>query len=104
MTPLTGAIIDPIRRPEPLDAREQAFADWAASRGLAVMFSKAYPLEDDEDFGPFLTYALAIEEKVGEKILGFQMTVEPTDYEPQLEVLEQLLRAGHERVKEENPA
>jgi hypothetical protein len=96
---LKGAIIDRFRRPEPLDEREQAFADWAESRGLAVGFSRLYP----DDGEPFLTYELFVEEMIGDKIHGYHMTVEPTEHQAQRDIYEQLLRAGFERYKEALP-
>jgi hypothetical protein len=66
-----GAVVDVISRPEALDVNERRLADWAAGRGMFVLFGKALPLEDDEEqFEPFFTYQLGIEEMVGGKIVA----------------------------------
>lgn len=73
--PKTGAIIDQLHRREPLTEKEQRFADWAAEQGLFAVFGKAVPQEDDEDFTPFFTYELGIEEMVDERLMAQFRTV-----------------------------
>lgn len=69
--PRKGAVVDASCRREPLEVNEQRLADWAADRGMFVVFGKAFPLEgDEEQFEPFFTYQLGIEEMVGGKIVA----------------------------------
>jgi len=102
-TPHTGAVIDRIRRSEPLTEREQQFADWAEERGLAVVFSKEFPMEEDDVFDWYFTYELAIEEFIDGKVYAQFYTVLDSNalYPEMWPLWEQGLRAAFERTKSE---
>lgn len=106
--PKTGAVIDRISRSEPLSEKEEEFAAWAEKCGLFVVFGKQFPLEDDEEqYEPFLTWELGIEEFVDEKIVATFTTlsrplVEATDQ--QWAMLAVNLRYSHLRTKREMAA
>ena len=100
--PKTGAVIDRLRRPEPLDEREQWFARWCAERGLIAVFGKCSPLEDDEDFDPFFTYEMGIEEFVNDKIVAcFRSVRLELEWAEYWEMEAQMLRLAFDRTKAE---
>lgn len=96
-------MIDAMRRAEPLTAEERDFADWAASEGFCVLFTKTYPSEDDEQqFEPYFVQHLIVEEMIGDRLHAFEMVpVGVTSWPEARSHLAALLRAGFDRYKEE---